>query len=645
MASLASMIRRPQPLGRGKMALMGALYRKARPATFDAVVGQEHVKEVLQSAIKQGRLAHAYLFSGPRGVGKTTTARLLAMSVGCSATPELRPCGECENCRLVREDRHPDVIEIDAASNNSVDDVRELRERILLAPLLAPKKVIILDEAHMMSKSAFNALLKTLEEPPEHVIFVFATTEPERMPATILSRTQHFRFRRLSEEEIAGKLQQILETEGRSAEPEALLLIARMSGGAMRDAESILDRLLALEADPITRQAAEEALGLPPAERVAEIALALDAGAVDRAIAAAKKLFGEGYAARTLTEQVSAALQAGLYARLKLGEGPELKSDPERIIAALTTLDEHTDKLIRREDPFTLELGLLRAYAALQETASPAQPAVAAPAAPGSARQPKPKPQGAPASAQPKVAPAAGGEASAQTENEPDQQAASSERPRQGTSSAPPPELLGDLATAWRQVLKRAGVKVRAFLLEAQPHLEEDALVLVYDEGHRFHHDRAKEQQEAIEAVVREILGKPVRFALGKKNPPVAESLPEATQVPFGEPVVEEPPLEEPPEEAAPPPEETAAAAEEREPPTVEPSPEPQPPDRPKPRKARGNGKQRRRSRRSEPAEPRFEKIELLEDPRFEKLRSLFNARLREVWSEKTITEEDEPLD
>ena len=595
------------------MALMGALYRKARPATFDAVVGQEHVKEVLRSAIKQGRLAHAYLFSGPRGVGKTTTARLLAMSVGCSAAPEKRPCGECENCRLVREDRHPDVIEIDAASNNSVDDVRELRERILLAPLLAPKKVIILDEAHMMSKSAFNALLKTLEEPPEHVIFIFATTEPERMPATILSRTQHFRFRRLSDEEIAGKLEQILASEGRSAEPEALQLIARMSGGAMRDAESILDRLLTLETDPITRQAAEEALGLPPAERVNEIALALDAGEVDRAVSAAKKLFAEGYSARTLTEQVQAALQAGLYARLELGEGPRLNSEPERLIAALTALDEHTEKLIRREDPFTLELGLLRAYAALHQ--APATTAAAGPAPRASS------PQAATRQSEP---------APAQEEKQPREPKPA---PPAGESASPPPPPTGDLATAWRQILKQAGVKVRAFLVEAEPHLEEDALVLVYDEAHRFHHDRAQQQRESIEAVVREVLGKPVRFSLSKKNSRIAE--PEPTPVPFGEPVSAEPA----PEPAAP---------TEEEPPAEEPPAEEPPPPPPKPRKAgrkNGRGGKRNRNHHAAPAEPRFEKIELLEDPRFNKLRDLFNARLREVWSEDAGPQEDQPLD
>ncbi|WP_456413248.1 DNA polymerase III subunit gamma/tau [Oceanithermus profundus] len=608
------------------MGPVGALYRRARPATFDAVVGQEHVKDVLKSAIQKDRLAHAYLFSGPRGVGKTTTARLIAMSVGCAAEPENRPCGECENCRMVREDRHPDVVEIDAASNNSVEDVRELRERILLAPLVAPKKVIILDEAHMMSKSAFNALLKTLEEPPEHVIFIFATTEPERMPATILSRTQHFRFRRLSEEEIAGKLAAVLEAEGRRAEPEALRLIARMSGGAMRDAESILDRLLALDVDPITRQAAEEALGLPPAERVAAVAAALDSGEVDRAVAEAQRLFSEGYSARTLTEQLAQALQAGLYARLGLGEGPELASDPERLIAALTALDEHTEKLIRREDPFTLELGLLRVYAALH----------AAPAAPA-ARAPEPPP---PRKTAPRAAPAkAAGPAPRAANPEP---APAAEKPAEAEDAAPPAAGEVDLTAAWRRVLGEVGIKVRAFLIEATPHLEDDALVLVYDEGHRFHHDRAREQQAVVEEAVRAVLGRGVRFELGKKNsvapspglplrppaaPPPAQEAPEPAEAPAA-----------PPEEAPP----TAEASPAEEPPAPEPEP---PPAKPRPQRG-GRGSASPRSRRErktrEAAEPRFDKIELLDDPRFKKLQSLFKARLRQVWREPAEGEEVE---
>jgi len=591
---------------------VGALYRRARPATFDAVVGQEHVKEVLKSAIRKDRLAHAYLFSGPRGVGKTTTARLIAMSVGCAADRGARPCGECENCRLVREDRHPDVVEIDAASNNSVEDVRELRERILLAPLLAPKKVIILDEAHMMSKSAFNALLKTLEEPPEHVIFIFATTEPERMPATILSRTQHFRFRRLSEEEIAGKLAAVLEAEGRTAEPEALRLIARMSGGAMRDAESILDRLLALDADPITREAAEEALGLPPAERVAAMAAALDAGEVDRAVAGAKQLFSEGYSARTLIEQLAQALRAGLYTRLGLEEGPGLSSNPENLIAALTELDEHTEKLIRREDSFTLELGLLRAYAALHAAPEPApasQPVPPQPAIPES-----PLPAGAPS---PSPAPTAQSEpAHAET--------------------APPADPAVDLATAWRQVLAEVGIKVRAFLIEATPRLEDDALVLVYDEGHRFHYDRARDQQAVVEAAVRKALGRGVRFLLGKKNSRVS---PDSAAPPAAG--------QEEGDAAKPAAKPTPPAASEARPPAAPPEP---PPEAPPPaakgaenRPAKNRRKPARRSKNKKAdasPEPRFDRIALLDDPRFHKLQSLFKARLRQVWRE---TNEDAP--
>lgn len=584
---------------------MGALYRRARPSTFDAVVGQEHVKDVLKSAIQKGRLAHAYLFSGPRGVGKTTTARLIAMSVGCMADPQHRPCGECENCRMVREDRHPDVVEIDAASNNSVEDVRELRERILLAPLVAPRKVIILDEAHMMSKSAFNALLKTLEEPPEHVIFIFATTEPERMPATILSRTQHFRFRRLSEEEIAGKLGAVLAAEGRTAEPEALQLIARMSGGAMRDAESILDRLLALDADPITRAAAEEALGLPPAERMAALASALDAGEVEQAVAEAKRLFSEGYSARTLIEQLAQALQAGLYARLGLGEGPELASEPERLIAALTALDEHTEKLIRREDPFTLELGLLRAYAALHT--APAAPA--APSAP--AAKARPQPRRSPPDPQPAPAP----------KPKPRAPAAPAPTPEAKPTAAPDPqEQPTDLAAAWREVLREAGVKVRAFLIEATPHLEDDALVLVFDEAHRFHHDRAREQQAAIEEVVQNVLGRGVRFELSKKN---ARPSPEPTP---------KPPAPAPAAEDTPAPMPAPAPS--------EPNPAPEPAGSPPETRARkqpkrkSTGRTRTASAADRAPAPSFDRIELLDDPRFKKLQSLFKARLREVWRE-----------
>ncbi|UTA51712.1 DNA polymerase III subunit gamma/tau [Deinococcus radiodurans] len=242
---------------------MSAIYQRARPIRWEDVVGQEHVKDVLRTALEQGRIGHAYLFSGPRGVGKTTTARLIAMTANCTG-PAPKPCGECESCLAVRAGSHPDVMEIDAASNNSVDDVRDLREKVGLAAMRGGKKIYILDEAHMMSRAAFNALLKTLEEPPEHVIFILATTEPEKIIPTILSRCQHYRFRRLTSEEIAGKLAGLVTLEGASADPDALNLIGRLADGAMRDGESLLERMLAA-GTAVTRPAVEEALGLPPA--------------------------------------------------------------------------------------------------------------------------------------------------------------------------------------------------------------------------------------------------------------------------------------------------------------------------------------------------------------------------------------------
>ncbi len=304
-----------------------ALYNKWRPQKWEEVVGQQHVVQTLRNAVVGDRVAHAYLFAGPRGTGKTTAARLLAKAVNClNEDPASRPCNECAHCAAVNESRFLDLIEIDAASNTSVEDVRNLRDKINFTPNQGTYKVYIIDEVHMLSTAAFNALLKTLEEPPAHAIFILATTEMHKIPATVLSRCQRHEFRRVPVDDIVGQLQNIAASEKLTAEPEALTLIARQSAGGMRDAISLLDQM-ASTGQEITLGLTQTVLGTATSQTV----IALVGAVLDREPAAGMDAIhtalDSGTDPRLLARQVVDYLRALLLVQMGNAAQVDLAAD------------------------------------------------------------------------------------------------------------------------------------------------------------------------------------------------------------------------------------------------------------------------------------------------------------------------------
>jgi DNA polymerase-3 subunit gamma/tau len=341
------------------------LARKWRPGGFDDLVGQEPIMRILKNAISQGRIAHAYLFSGPRGVGKTSSARILAKALNCKEGPVPAPCGICESCTAIADGSSIDVIEIDGASNNSVDDIRDLRERVKYAPSGGRYKVYIIDEAHMLSGSAFNALLKTLEEPPSHVIFVLATTEMKKIPATVLSRCQHMPFRRISGNVIRERLAKISESEGIHISSPALSLVARAADGSMRDSLTILDQLSSLSAE-IREEDVKNLLGIADFGLLSKVANALITGNRMEILETVRLLSEQGSDIRSFARELVQFFRDLLVASVMRNPEDVLDLNPDEMAAVRDILAASS------EDQLTLMLSeIMKASADVRSSSSP----------------------------------------------------------------------------------------------------------------------------------------------------------------------------------------------------------------------------------------------------------------------------------
>src|SRR5580698_9378023 len=354
------------------------LARKYRPQKFSEVIGQEHVTRTLQNAIEQGRTAHGYIFSGHRGIGKTTVARILAAALNCRSKdhPVPEPCGICESCTEIRAGNSVDVIEIDAATNRGIDEIRELREAARYKPARDRFKIYILDEAHQITDAAFNALLKTLEEPPDHIVFMLATTQPEDIPQTIRSRCQHFSFRAVKFDDIVGQLRDLVGREKIEADDDALALLAEAGDGSMRDALSILDQAIASSSGKITADSVRNLVGAAPAHILEEVMQAVARGASDEVLRAVDQLISEGHSPTHFARQMVRFLRNSAVAKIAGKDSSLLQvssEERERVarVAELfgeEDLTRHLQIMLRtygelgykQEQRFHLELGLLK---------------------------------------------------------------------------------------------------------------------------------------------------------------------------------------------------------------------------------------------------------------------------------------------
>ncbi|MFH1571185.1 MAG: DNA polymerase III subunit gamma/tau [Gemmatimonadota bacterium] len=524
--------------------------RKWRPRRFDEVVGQEHITATLTNALRTGRIAQCYLFCGPRGVGKTTTARILAKALNCAQPQDHQPCDQCPSCRSIADGTSMDVLEIDGASNNSVDDVRELREAVRYIPTQGAHKIYIIDEVHMLSSAAFNALLKTLEEPPARVVFVFATTEAQEVPETILSRCQRFNFRRIPAGEIAGHLTRVAEAEGIAAEPEALFLLARRADGALRDGLSLLDQVASYNPEGVTEATVREVLGLVDRGVYFDLSEAIARGEAARVLDLVATVVDEGGDVEELVrgylEHAGHLLFAkvqGSAARLEVADAERARFvetaaafAEEDILRLLRELMDLESEMRRSLQPrFRAEVALVRLsrmgravdvgrlLARLEALEAP--PAAAARPAPtpgaraaGRQRREGPRsgapspPAGLPEPPLPEPPPP-----------DPEEWAPAEGRgparpsgPAPAAADGPAALSLDQVRAAWEGVLaevRRTQPTVGLFLQEGQLRsLDGAVLTVTYPIASRFHMTQVMKSREAVEEILGAAVGRPLRL-------------------------------------------------------------------------------------------------------------------------------------